>query len=403
MKRIILIVFATLIGFSILIFGAYFVINKKLNVNPQILNELRRSPKRNIAELFPQGEDLESPLKVQNGLRIALFADVSEFGQPRVLKFDPNGVLFASLTAAGKIIAMPDINNDGIADEIKVVKDGLNRPHGVAFGGKKVFIAESNKVVTYDYDPVSLVLSNPSTIITLPEGGRHYTRTININGDKLYTSVGSSCDVCVEEDEERASIFVSDLDGENLKIFAKGLRNTVFFTFDSKNQLWGNDMGRDFLGDDLPPDELNIIEDGKDYGWPRCYGDRVRDLKFRNWESIDYCNQTQPSFYNYPAHAAPLGIAIIDSPLFNEEEQGDILTSFHGSWNSTVPVGYKIVKLNRNSEGKVESMEDLITGWIEEGTEILGRPVDLVFDDTGLLYMSDDRAGVIYILTKNGV
>ena len=275
----------------------------------------------------------------------------------------------------------------------------LNRPHGIAFNKGKIYIAETDKVTRYNYESENFVVNNREKLFSLPAGGRHFTRTIKILENKLYTSVGSSCDTCVESDSKRAAILVSELDGTNLRVFAKGLRNTVFFSFDQERRMWGNDMGRDFLGDDLPPDELNIFEAGRDYGWPYCYGDRIRDTKFKPGQNLDYCENTEGTTFDYPAHVSPLGLTFIDSVLFPESDQGNLLAALHGSWNRTVPVGYKIVKLIVNGD-KVLGMEDFITGWLKENGDVLGRPVDLVFDKDGMLYISDDKAGLIYILTK---
>lgn len=349
-------------------------------------------------DALKSGGELNSPLKVPEGFNIGIFADLREFGSPRVLVFDKDGVLFTSLTSAGRVVAVPDKNQDGIADEIKVVLQGLNKPHGLVFYKNFLYVAETDRVVRYDYDKKSLSVSNPKVILSLPGGGRHFTRTIKLFEDKLYTTVGSSCDTCLEEDERRAALLVSDLDGNNLRVYARGLRNTVFFIFDRNGRIWGNDMGRDFLGDDLPPDELNIIQDSKDYGWPWCYGNKVRDVKFKRNEQTDFCKNTQEPAFAYPAHVAALGLVFIDSPLFSQEEQGDLLVSFHGSWNSTKPVGYKIIKLKIEETGVV-GMEDFITGWLDGG-KIIGRPVDLVFDKGGYLYISDDKANVVYILSK---
>ncbi|OGM11401.1 hypothetical protein A2Z22_01295 [Candidatus Woesebacteria bacterium RBG_16_34_12] len=281
----------------------------------------------------------------------------------------------------------------------------MKNPHGLVFHNNQLFLAEEDKVVRYDYDSENYQLENEQILFGLPESGRHFTRTIKILGEKLYTSVGSSCDVCLEKDAKRAAILISNLDGSDLQIFTKGLRNTVFFTFDpsagsGQVKMWGNDMGRDFLGDNLPPDELNVIEEGRNYGWPYCYGKSIRDLKFRELEALERCRDiTQPSTFDYPAHVAPLGITFINSDFLGKDNQGDLLIAFHGSWNSSLPVGYKIVKLNL-SDDKVVGMEDFITGWYENG-KLLGRPVDLLFKDNQTLFISDDKAGVVYILTKN--
>lgn len=390
---------------KILIIGAVLVValvvgwNKlKSVVDTQTATQLFvEGPKKDLFEGLPQGGALNFSLSVPSGYKLGLFADLGDL-LPRVLEFDPQGVLFASIPGRGRIVALPDENKDGVADRVVDVLTGLNRPHGMAFAGGKLFVGESDKVVRYDYDPGSFGTTNRQVLFDLPNGGRHFTRTIKIHDDNLYSSVGSSCDTCIEDDGKRSSILISGLDGSNLRVFAKGLRNTVFFVFDKEGRIWGNDMGRDFLGDNLPPDELNIIQGGGDYGWPYCYGDGVRDSRFMAGTNQNYCDNTKPPAYKYPAHIAPLGLTFIDSPLFGNNDQGDILSSFHGSWNSSTPVGYKVVKL-KVEDGRVVGMEDFITGFIKDG-EVLGRPVDIVFAENGTLFISDDKAGAIYILSK---
>lgn len=395
MKKV-LIIFILLSG---LLVGVYYFIKNYYHLDPKFLVKLSKPPPEDIARHLPQGSDLNFPLNLPEGYSLAVFADLGEVGMPRVLAFDDRGVLFASIPKAGKIVALPDRNNDGIADEVMEILTNLARPHGIAFHGEKIYVAETSRVIRYDYHPENLRVDNRTILFSLPPGGRHFTRTIKILEDKLYTSVGSSCDTCIEADERRAAILISELDGSNLRVFAKGLRNTVFFVFDEQGRLWGNDMGRDFLGDDLPPDELNMVEAGGDYGWPYCYGDKVRDSKFKPGKESDYCDNTKPTTFDYPAHVSPLGLVFVDSDLFPSEDNGGLLVSLHGSWNRTVPVGYKIVKLEV-AEDKVLRSEDFITGWLKENGDVLGRPVDLVFGPDGVLYISDDKAGLIYILTK---
>lgn len=401
MKKNVLILIAVTVG----LIAGYNLLKYYYHLDEQALLTAIKPPAGDIVEKLPQGSDLDTPLKIPAGMRLAVFADLKDVGNPRVLTFDSNGVLYVSLPREGKIIALPDKDRNGTADEIITVISDLNRPHGISFHSEKMYIAETDKVVRYDYSPDSISVSNGEVLFALPEGGRHFTRTIKILDGKLYTSVGSSCDVCVEKDEQRSAILISDLNGEGLRVYASGLRNTVFFAFDDKGRLWGNDMGRDFLGDLLPPDELNLISEGKDYGWPYCFGKNIRDLKFQPSQNLNYCASTEPTTFDYPAHIAPLGITFINSKLFAEADQGNLLSVFHGSWNSTVPVGYKIVKLTVE-DNKVTKMEDFIGGWLKDSGDVLGRPVDLVFDPSassgqaGVLYISDDKAGLIYILTK---
>lgn len=381
-------------------FSAYYFLRNYVfvQISPRSLITRFSPPSKSIKEYLPQGDELSYPLTLPKGFNLGVFADLKG-DLPRALAFDERGVLFASILGSGKIVALPDENRDGKADRIVEVMKGLNRPHGIVFGGDFIYVGETDKVIRARYDPENLSARSIEKLFDLPGGGRHFTRTIKIRDGKIYTSVGSSCDTCIEGSHLRASILVSDLDGANLRVFAKGLRNTVFFTFDSGGKMWGTDMGRDFLGDNLPPDEVNLIEDGKDYGWPYCYGDGVRDTKFNKGEKLAYCSETVSPKFKLPAHVAPLGITFIKSDLFSGGDQGSILVALHGSWNSSVPVGYKIVKLSILGDS-VTGMEDFITGFID-GKEVLGRPVDLIFDERGYLFVSDDKAGLIYILSKN--
>lgn len=368
--------------------AGYFFIKDKLGINPQVAVSLFNPPHSEPIKLGPQGAPLPFPLTVQDGFQIGVFADLSG-SLPRVLANDPGGTLVASIPSRGRVVALPDKDGNGIADDVKTILSGLNSPHGLAFWGSKIYIAETDKVVRYEYDLSNFLTGNQEILFTLPGGGNHVTRTLKIIDGKLYTSIGSSCDSCRESDEKRATVLVSDLDGKNLRVYARGLRNTVFFIEGPNGKIWGTDMGRDFLGDNLPPDEINIIEDGKDYGWPYCYGDKVRDSKFEPGNNPDYCDHTTNPAFKFPAHVAPLGLVFFDNGL---------LVSLHGSWNSSVPVGYKVARLKLDTAG-VSGMEDFITGFIK-GNQVLGRPVDLIEDSKGRLFISDDKAGLVYVVNK---
>jgi glucose/arabinose dehydrogenase len=211
----------------------------------------------------------------------------------------------------------------------------------------------------------------------------------------MYVSVGSTCNVCNESSDLSATILTADANGGDLKVFAKGLRNAPFIQFNPKTQeLWATEMGRDNLGDNIPPDEINIVKQGKDYGWPNCYGDKIADLSFNPNAS---CQNTEGPIYQIPAHSAPLGLAHLTSKDFPNDWQGDLLVSYHGSWNRSEPIGYKIVKFKVDKDGKVSEMSDFITGWLSSNKKkIYGRPVDLKFNSNGVLYISDDAGGIIY-------
>ena len=336
----------------------------------------------------------ELGLKIPEGFSIDIFAN--NLDGPRDLVFDDAGNLLASVPSKGRVVA---VSNQG---EITEILASLKRPHGLAFYKGMLYVAQETQVSRYNWNPKSLSATLDKVLFPLPAGGRHFTRSIAFKNDgTMFVTIGSTCDVCNEKDPFSAAVIVSDKDGIAPRLFAKGLRNSVFITVNDQSQkLWGTEMGRDFLGDNLPPDEINIIEDNKDYGWPRCFGDRTVDLKFNSGAGQDACRDTQPPLYKLCAHCAPLGLTFINSKQFPEGLQGDLLVALHGSWNSSKPVGYKVVKLKVNGD-KISGEEDFISGFLK-GAQTIGRPADLTFGPDGALYVSDDKAGVIYRLWQNG-
>ena len=341
----------------------------------------------------------ESNLNLPQGFSLRIFA--KDLEGPRDLEVSPQGTILASIPSQGKVVALPDINNDHKADRQAIVISGLSRPHGLAFYKDKLFIAEETRVVRYNWNEESLRATLDKKLFDLPKGGRHFTRTIAFNeGGKMFVSIGSTCDVCLEDHPFLAAVIVSDTDGNNPRLFAKGLRNSVFITTNPlTGELWSTEMGRDFLGDDLPPDEINIIRDGRDYGWPLCYGNRIHDTDFDQKVYIQIipqppCGETEPPVYEIPAHSAPLGLSFITSDRFPKDWQGDLLVAYHGSWNRSAPAGYKVVRV-KIENGKVQTEEDFIAGFLQ-GNQATARPVDLVFDKSGSLYLSDDKAGFIF-------
>jgi glucose/arabinose dehydrogenase len=291
-----------------------------------------------------------------------------------------------------------------VADRVVTVASGLQRPHGMIFsqegGQTRLYIAEVEQLAVYDYNEKNFQATNKKKILGLPPGGRHWTRTLVFlppPDGRLLIAVGSSCDTCVEKDWRYAKVLVADPDGRNLKVFASGLRNAVFMALHPvTRQVWVTEMGRDFLGDDLPPDEINILQEGKDYGWPYCYGKQVHDGKFDpKGAKKEFCKQTVPSHINLPAHSAPLGLAFFPGEGWPQEYRHNLLVAYHGSWNRSVPTGYKVVRLKLDKKGNYLGIEDFITGWLTR-SGALGRPVDIAIKNNGEIYLSDDKAGVVY-------
>jgi glucose/arabinose dehydrogenase len=275
------------------------------------------------------------PLKLPPGFSISIFA--KNLGGPRVLALDASGNLLASIPSQGRIVALPDADRDGRADKIIPVVSDLNRPHGFAFHPKdsqNLYIAEVEHLAVYDYDSHQMKATSKRKIAALPSGdGRHWTRTLLFTPDaqRLLVSVGSSCDTCVEKDPRHGTIQVVDAGGGDLEPFATGLRNAVFMTrHPVTGQVWVTEMGRDFLGDDLPPDEINIVEEGKDYGWPWCYGKQVHDGNFDpTGKKKVFCKETVPSYIDIPAHSAPLGLAFIPAtPDWPQEYHHNLLAAY---------------------------------------------------------------------------
>jgi len=339
-------------------------------------------------------------LKVPPGFRIALYARTES---PRMMAFSPGGVLLVTSESRGTVTALPDAQGSGLAAKVTVLED-LNGPHGIAFHDGELYVAEVARLMRYSWDETSLQPTNPVVIAELPgSGGGHMTRTILFANQKLYVSAGSSCNVCAEKDQRRAAVLEMNEDGSGAHRFASGLRNAVGLAFNERTRtVWVTDNGRDWLGDDLPPDEIDDLgPEGGDFGWPFCYGNRVPDRGFGGTE--ERCRVTIPPRVELQAHSAPLGLAFYTGRMFPREYQGDLFVAFHGSWNRSVPTGYKVVRVKMIDNGEPESVQDFITGWLPPGEarrgKWMGRPVGLAIGPDGSLYVSDDGSGSIYRVT----
>ena len=279
----------------------------------------------------------------------------------------------------------------------------------------------------YDVDQ-GKITGKGENIAKLSEGGEHFMHSIAfgpnyrnnpiIRGSsintlaeiKLYISVGSSCDVCIEDTWKRAAILESDPEGNYLAEFAGGLRDAEFFTFNPiTKEIWATETSRSSLGNGLPPDEVNIIKGpdqldqfgAKRYGWPFCYGNKIKDTsfnpgKYTRTDLMEDCSKTAAPVIELPAHSAPLGLIFIPSTSkFPSDWQGDLLIAYHGSSVDGDAVGYKLVRFKQDSTGNYKYAGDLVSGWAEND-KILGQPVDLKFGPDGALYISDDFSEVVY-------
>ncbi len=332
-------------------------------------------------------------LFLKPGFHITAFAQ----GLPgvRYLTLGPGNVVYASLTRGGTIVRLPDANHDGVADSAITVASGLHQPFGIAFRGDTMYVGETDAL-----DRFTPGATTPQKLASLPGGGGHSTRTVVVGPDnKLYVAIGSSCNVCEEADPRRAAVVTYNPDGTGEHLFARGLRNSVGLAFNpTTHELWANNNDRDNLGDDLPPEHVNILKDGKYYGWPQCYLPGKPNPEYPDAN----CATVEPPAITIQAHSAPLGLAFYTGTMFPAEYRGDAIMTLHGSWNRSVPTGAKVVRV-RIQNGKATGVEDFITGWLPPGAASTsgrwGRPVSPLVLPDGSLLISDDDGGKVWRVT----
>lgn len=359
-------------------------------------------------------------LKLPNGFKAFYFA--KNIPGARVMEWDPNGRMIISQTGEGKISVIEE--KEGAAPVVKTLIDDLDSPHGMMMKCNPVgnppchlYVAQHDELSRYAYDAETVTVSQYTKLLDLPKSAtdRHKTRTLLWLGvpdeDTLLISVGSSCNVCDEGDTMRGKIMAYNMETKEVKEYARGLRNAVFMTLNPINgMVFLTEMGRDGLGDDIPPDEINVIEPARvaqegapNFGWPICYGQNIHDTEFDKKTYIrNPCMDPfeTPAWQDLQAHSAPLGLSFIPEEGWPEEYWFDLLVAYHGSWNRSEPTGYKIVKIGINGKGDSMGVEDFITGWLTADGKKLGRPADIKVVPGGVIYISDDVAGVIYRVEK---
>lgn len=283
--------------------------------------------------------------------------------------------------------------------------DNLDLPHGMAFHEGKLYVGLADRVVRFTYDPGMFRATNPQMVVTgLPRGGNHPYKTVIVGPDqRLYVSVGSSCNVCEEPDRRRAAILRYNLDGTGETLVATGVRNAVGIAFNpATGRLWATINERDWRGDDLPPDYITEIAERGFYGWPYCYVVQGKphadpDPAFARPER---CAGMAIPTLEIQAHSAPIGLTFYTASQFPAEYRGDLFVVYRGSWNRSVPTGYKLVRV-RMRAGRPQGIEDFARGWLEEG-RAHGRPVDVAVGADGSLYLTEQRGGRVYRISYVG-
>ena len=329
-------------------------------------------------------------LFLRPGFHVSVFAD--NLPAVRNLVVGPRGAIYAAMQYGGKVVRLVDANGDGVADSVSDVATGLKLPFGIAFRGDTMYVGETNGVKRYlpgNATPQQIVPS-------LPSGSGHVTRTVVFGPDGyLYVAIGSSCNICEESDRRRAAVVRYKADGSDEHIFSTGLRNSVGLAFyPGTNDLWATNNDRDNLGDDVPPEHLNVLKDGKYYGWPQCWLPGQRNPEYPDAD----CSGVEPPAITFQAHSAPLGLAFYTGTKFPPDYKGDAFITYHGSWNRSVPTGAKVVHV-KVQNGKPVSVEDFVVGWQFANGDRWGRPVAVVQAPDGSILISDDNGGRIWRIT----
>ena len=338
-------------------------------------------------------------LKLPPGFSIDVAA--RDLDGARMLLVLPDGSLLVSQPNAGVVRRLFDRDSDGRYDEQQFVVEGLSAAHGLAFHKQKLYAAGVVQILVADLGADGK-LGGWRRIAELPRSSGHNRRTLAIGptDGRLYVTVGSTCNNCAESNPEHAAVLSMTLDGGDRRIFAKGLRNTMGFGFHpTTGELWGMDHGSDWRGDDKPPEELNKLMEGKDYGWPYCYMDRRPDIHSdppKSKTREQYCAGTEGAVLGYQAHAAPIGMAFYTGRMFPPEYRGDAFVAMQGSWNRYPPVGHSVVRI-RFQNGQPMGFVDFLGGFLAaDGKTHFGTPAGLAVDRDGSLLISDDSTGLIY-------
>lgn len=334
-------------------------------------------------------------IKLPPGFTIDVFAEVPD---ARSMAISPSGVIYVGNKDKGSVYAIKDTDGDNKADKRWEVAKGLNMPNGVAFADGDLYIAEVSRISKLP--GIESHLDSPPKLVTVvdtyPKETHHGWKYIAFGPDgKLYVPVGAPCNICERKEEIYASITRIDKNGSGREVYAKGIRNTVGFTWHPQTKaLWFTDNGRDMLGDDIPACELNVAnKPGMHFGYPYCHEGAVKDPEFGNKRP---CSDFTPPVEKMGAHVAPLGLKFYTGSMFPDSYSNQLFVAEHGSWNRSRKSGYKVSLVKVNGD-KSAGKEVFASGWLDDNTQkVWGRPVDVLVMPDGAMLISDDQAGVVY-------
>ena len=350
--------------------------------------------------------DRIAQLQVTDGFTISVFAQ--DLGNVRMMAQADDGTLYVTRRAQGDVLALRDEDGDGQADgEPITAAAGLTAVHGILIQGEQVYLAMPTTVTVGTLQGDGTIGDLQPFVTGLPEAGQHGNRTIAFGPDGLfYVSVGSLCNACTNLDPETATILQVQPDGTRT-IFGAGLRNTIGWGWHpATGEMWGMDHGSDWRGDDQPPEELNRLEAGSNYGWPYCYADQQIDPYIPGnppgMTKAEFCAQSVAPVLTYQAHSAPIGMVFYTGEQFPADYQNDAFVAMRGSWNRQEPVGYKIVHVDFDDAGQPVAINDFVTGWLlADEVAQFGRVAGLLVTQDGSLLIAEDNNGIIYRVSAN--
>ena len=340
-------------------------------------------------------QDIIKQLHVADDFEISIYAD--DLPNARSLTLGDHDIVYIGTGAEGKVYAAQDANGDGIAEKRYTLAENLNMPNGVAYRAGSLYVAEINRIIRFDNISQNLA-SPPKPVVVydqFPSDQHHGWKYLRFGPDnKLYTAIGAPCNICDPEKSIYTSLVRLDADGSHFESLARGIRNTVGFDWQpGSHALFFTDNGRDYLGDDLPPDELNQwSKTGEHFGFPHCHAGYIKDPEFGEHKK---CSQFKAPAWQFKAHVAPLGLHFYQGKQFPQKYQNQLFVAQHGSWNRTKPDGYRIALITFK-QNKPVSEQVFIDGWLTKADKVLGRPVDILEMPDGSLLISDDQLGVIY-------
>lgn len=368
----------------------------------------------------------EQAIQLPPGFKLSVYADDKTkqghlLSGARFMAFDAEGNLYVTSAKGDRVVRVSDPDQDGVANEVVLVSAKLNKPQGIVFVDNAMFVANQDGVVKFSKAQNNWVGPNP--VITGLSTGWHSTKTLKLGPDGyFYINVGSSCNVCVEQDPTRATMLRYTIDGQpagaltaegtpaSSAIWARGLRNSQGFAWHPiTGAMYATNNGADNrshdrsgkVNDELPPEHLNKIEGGKHYGWPHCWANpdhpktMFEDPNFKG--SSGFCEAAQAPAIIFKSHTTPLGMTFLHQTNWPESYQTDAIVALHGSWNRKEPAGYQLVRVKFKDNEPV-AVEDFATGWLK-GYRVSGRPVDVAVGADGALYVTDDMRGAIYRIT----